>query len=518
MMRRAVQVYCVAVGMCFLSTAIGRELPKPGAVSIGDSPYVVADHRQYFEEQEHASMQTFLPKPITTPRIPKHLSLREAILLALRNNPDVESAELQRVVDKFALVVAHHAFEPQFDLSGTVAYQRGSRPDYSIGPNVTLNTPLGTTVTASYGNAFNGSTGTATVQIKQHLLKGAGWAYNTATLGEAVVSEKVAQLSFKNSVITAVVNVINAYRALVQDYNSFAIQKRTVLRAQQTVHQSELQVKAGKIAPSDLLQQKANLATTRLSMMQEKASLQNDYQQFLQALGLVSTAKVIIDKTLEFTEFKLPSLKKCIQLALENNINYQTALIQIRADKLNLISAKNQSRWTLDVTASTNVGQSAGSTNLPPSGSTQGQPGQVTASGTGPSLGFTLDIPIDDVNAQQQVLNARVQLEQAKVQLQQTKEQLVSNVTNQVNQLKNQYEQIKVAIQAVELQAQSLRDAQIKLRYGKSTVFEVNQLQDQLLQQQTSLISDKIQFLNSITTLNQTLGITLEKWGITLRY
>lgn len=517
-MKQAVQICCVTTGMLILSTAIGRELPAPGATSMGTSSYTVANHSQYLEPQQAWQSQTFLPSPIATPKTLKHLSLKEAILLALRNNPDVESAELQRVVDKFALVVAHNVFKPQFDISGSVAYQRGSHPDYVIGPNVKLNTPFGTEIQANYNNAFTGEPGTASLTITQHLLKGAGWAYNTASLAEAVVSEKVARLNFKNSVITAVVNVVTAYRVLVQDYNNFAIQKQTVMRAQQTVHQSKLQVKAGKVAPSDLLQQKANLATTRLSMMQEKSSLQSDYQQFLQALGLISTAKVIIDKKIKFGKFKLPSLKKSIQLALENNINYQTALIQIRADKLNLITAKNQSRWTLDVSASTNVGQSTGTANLPPSSSGTGTSGTVTGSGSGPSLGFTLDIPINDVNAKQQVLSARIQLDQAQVQLQQTKEQLVSDVTNQINQIKNQYEQINVATQAVALQTQTLKNAQLKLRYGKSTVFEVNQLQDQLLQQKTSLVSNKIQFLNSMTTLNQTLGVTLQKWGINLRY
>jgi len=496
---------------------MGLELPQPGATAMGDSSYVLARHKKHSQAQFRVEQQ-YLPAPTFTPRVPKKLSIKEAILLALRNNPDVESAELQRVVDKFALVVAHNAFEPQFDIGGNVSYQRGTRPGYSIGPNVTLNTPLGTTISASYGNAFNGAPGTATVQVRQHLLKGAGWAYNTANLASAVVSEKVARLNFKNSIITAVVNVVNAYRVLVQDYNNLSIQQRTVMRAEQTVSQTALRVKAGKVAPSDLLQQKANLATTRLSMMQQKASLQNDYQQFLQSLGLVSTAKVVIDKTIVFGNLKFPSLKKCIELALENNINYQTALIQIRADKLNLITAKNQSRWTLDVTASTNVGQSSGTVNLPPSGSVEGQPGQVTASGTGPSVGFNLDIPLNNVSAKQQVLSARVQLEQAKVRLQQTKEQLISNVTNQINQIKNQHEQIKVATEAVKLQVQNLKNAQLKLKYGKTTVFEVNQLQDQLLQQQTNLVGNKIQFLNSITSLNQTLGITLQKWGVTLRY
>lgn len=48
-------------------------------------------------------------------------------------------------------------------------------------------------------------------------LKGVGWAYNTINLANTVNDEKIAKLTFKNSVITVVVAVINSYRALVED-------------------------------------------------------------------------------------------------------------------------------------------------------------------------------------------------------------------------------------------------------------------------------------------------------------
>lgn len=70
-----------------------------------------------------------------------------------------------------------------------------------------------------------------TLTFEQSLLKGVGWAYNTINLAKTVNDEKIAKLTFKNSVITVVVAVINSYRALVEDYNNLAIQKRIVLRA-----------------------------------------------------------------------------------------------------------------------------------------------------------------------------------------------------------------------------------------------------------------------------------------------
>ncbi len=51
------------------------------------------------------------------------LTFKDAIYLALRNNPDLESAELDRVTDKYALVVAKNQFEPRVDMQAS--YDRG---------------------------------------------------------------------------------------------------------------------------------------------------------------------------------------------------------------------------------------------------------------------------------------------------------------------------------------------------------------------------------------------------------
>ena len=51
-------------------------------------------------------------------------------------------------------------------------------------------------------------------------------------------------------------------------------------------------MRAGKVAPSDLLQQEANLESTRLSMMQQESGFDTVYQTFLESLGFVSEFRV----------------------------------------------------------------------------------------------------------------------------------------------------------------------------------------------------------------------------------
>src|SRR5581483_1619101 len=77
------------------------------AVAIAATPIVV-------KAAKEKELQNILPLPQTTIQKPKLLTLEDAIVLALRNNPLVRSARLQRISDQFALELANYAYEPQF--------------------------------------------------------------------------------------------------------------------------------------------------------------------------------------------------------------------------------------------------------------------------------------------------------------------------------------------------------------------------------------------------------------------
>ncbi len=458
-----------------------------------------------------------LPNPTATPQKSKNLSLQEAILLALRNNPNVISAELQRVLDKFSLEVAHNAFIPQFNVEGSTYFTDNERPSYSIGPSISWHTPIGTDLRATYNNAFAGSNGETTITLTQPLLKDSGWVYNTIALHDALDNEAIARLAFKAAVTSAVVTVINNYRLLVQDYNQLGIQQRNLHNAKETVAQYKLRYQSGQESKSDLLQQEANYATKELAITQQHDQIYYDYLQLLRALGLSSQSKISIDKDINFKLVQLPPLLRLIDKALANNIEYQSAITRLQTTKRAVIAAKNQARWQLDVTASTSIGLFTGSHTIPQNTS-GGLAGNVQAPGTGPSIGFTLNFPLSNIQAKQSVVQAKIGLVQAQLSLQQQKDLLISALTHQYSAIANQQQQIKLAQYAVQLQEKTVSDAKIKLKYGKTTVFEVNQLQNNLLSEKINLVGTKIAYLNAITRLDQSLGNTLNKWGIKLRY
>ena len=441
---------------------------------------------------------------------PKTLSLHEAIMLTLRSNPDVKSSEIQRIIDKYQVILAKQVFRPQYKFNFTSTLQHHMLPVYSLTPSVSLKTHSGSEFGVNYANDLNGGNGATTLSWTQPLLKGFG-AVNTVSLYDAFTNEKVAKLTFKNKVITSVVGVIVAYRQLVQDYNNLDIQKHFLKESAEALRQYKLKVKVGKMAPSDILQQKANYETTKLAVVQQENSLQQNYQNFLSAIGLVPTAKINIVKKISIKHYRLPTQDGAIKRALAGNIAYRQALLQLENTRRAIITAKDERKWTLNLTGSQTFGSADAA--IP------GLPSEYTDPiNSGPALTFDLDIPIDNVQGKADEVDARVQLEQAKLALEQQKEDLIRQVMTQVQTIRSDWQQIQVSKSAVSLQAATLQAARLKLNYGRSTVFEVTQDQDLLLQQETSLVGTEITYLNDITGLQTIWGDTLNVWGVKLRY
>jgi len=446
-----------------------------------------------------------LPAPQETQTATKTLSIREAILLALRNNPIVKSSEIQRIVDKYQVILAQQKFRPQYSLNYSQTIGPSILSSYNVAPSVTMLTPWGARMGIGYANTFRGEDGGATVTWEQPLIRGFG-AVNTVEYHNALANEQVAKLGFKKNIIDIVILVISAYRQLVQDYQSLAIQKRFLRESDLALKQYRLKVKVGKMAPSDILQQKANYEMTRLSLVQQENRVQQDYQALLSAIGLRPSATLIIQQKIKLDSFQLPTQEIAVQRALAGNIAYRQVLLQLQNIQRAIIVAKDAQKWQLNLTGSAVIGQP------------DSLQGVLVTPENSVSLTLNLDIPIDNVQAKAEEVQARIAYEQAKLALEQQREDLIRQVMTQLQTIKSDWQQIAVSRNTVALQAATLKAAKTRLSFGRATVFEVTQDQDLLLQQETNLVSTEVTYLNDMTQLHNIWGNELEVRHIQLIY
>lgn len=478
----------------------------------------------YNADQSHC-IQLPLPQVSHLPR--KVLTLKEAILLALRTNPNVRSGEIQRISDKFALEVAHNQFEPQYQFTTNVTFAPGSQPQYTVAPQASLLTPLGTQLQVSVNQNFLNTAGTGssiTASATQPLLRGFGPKVTMAPLVQAEYSESVAQLNLKNTIMTTITTVIQNYYTLVQAYNSLDVDKMALQNSLAMLQQYRVKIKAGQMAPLELAPQESQVASQELQVTQDQNAIQQAQQALFITLGINPNSQLEIDRTIKVEDLKIPDLATSTDLALENNIAYLQAMYQLKTDQVQTFVAKDQQRWQLNLVASKVI--------IPNNGGTGGAVVPITTTGTGGTTAVTvgnaipsgdsvqlnLNIPIDDKQLQQQLVNAEVALDQQKIQVHQTKIETTSNVLNFIQTLNFQVQQIEQAEEQVKYAQQAFNIEEIKLSYGRSTVLNVTQLRTTLTQAKQSLIAQQITYLNTLAQFEQTLGTSLDKWNIQVYY
>ena len=433
----------------------------------------------------------------------KQMKLQDAILLALRNNPQIQSARLQRVVDKFSLEVARNEFLPQYGLSGIATYSQGSRPDYKASPELSLKTAIGTQIAVSGQPALNtDEEHRLALTVTQPLLRGFGPKVNLAGYRNSLDNEEVNKLTLRDRFQSTVTEVITGYYQVVQDYNRLDVDNASLKESEQTLHATKMQIKAGKRPETDISQQAAQVAQQRFAITQDLNTIDQDTQKLLIILGLDPHSNISIDKKIDLSLQTLPSKEESVRVALCNNINYRKGLITLKTKYRDLDVAKNNQLWDLSVTA----------TNA------QNLLSKYEDIHSDRRVVFNLDIPIGDKSRQQTLVNAKTSLDQFKIDQHNTERQLVSDVITALRNLSAQREQIKLAEKSVEYSEQSMRIAQKKFQYGRSSMFEVTSLQRQVTSQLQTLINQKITYLNTMAQFEQTLGTSLKRWGVDIIY
>ncbi|MBI5447449.1 MAG: TolC family protein [Gammaproteobacteria bacterium] len=457
------------------------------------------------------------PVQTASPLPAKRLSMREAVLLALRYNPSIQSQELQRVVDKFALRVAENNFELQYALTASGQYGRSITNNisiYSSGTQVTqtttLNNSLGTQFSAQVNNLTSTqgiNTTNVTLSVTQPLMQGFGEEVTLAGIRNARDSEFLSRLNLKNTTAQAITIIISDYRQVVAAVNQLKIQRLTLENDSKTYRQLELQIKSGQRAPAEAVQSKAAIAQDNLSIKQSENLLAQAKQTLLNDIGLNPCTPIDVMSDIDTQNLKVPLLEEAMQVGLANNFAYQASLIQQGQNRRNLVVAKDQERTSLNLTLSNTLGDGQGLNMSNLNGSNDSQQ----------NVQVEVSVPIRNFAKKQAVLQAKVAIEQQEVAIAQSRRNLETQVINAITNLKLLKQQVELAKQARDLAKRNLEISKIKLSYGRVTMFEVSNLQNSLTSSELAVVSNQINYLNALSQLQFLIGTTLNTWDIQLR-
>lgn len=462
--------------------------------------------------------------PTARKKVVARLTIREAILLALRYNPNIQNVELDRIIQRYQLRLAHNEFELQYALGASGAVQKttfngiGSSTNntFIASPEFGLKTKLGTKASLSIENSLganNSYNPVLNLSVTQPLLRGFGPGVNEAALLDAIDNEWLSKLSLQQSVVDQITQVIMAYRTLILSGNNLENQRLQLKEAKKSYEINEKKIEAGQLEPTGNIQQSYQIESLSLMVEQGENEFKTAAQDLLQTIGLDPDMHLSVPNDVTLKELIVPNLQQSIDLALNHNTQYLALKMALRADERSFRQAKNQQLWQLDLAGTVQSG-----TVNDVTGFNNGLRGIYNGNNVTESARMTLTIPLHDLNRRSQLINVKVRLEKDRINLIAAKRALVTNITNTINNIQSLAKRYELAQKQVKLAQQSYTLEKKKQQAGISSALDVNNTQNQLIQAQSGLISAKVAYLNQLSTLQRTLGTTLDYWQIKLRY
>lgn len=452
------------------------------------------------------------------------LSLNEAILLAVRENPNVQTSQLNHVMQKFALEVAHWQFQPHYAFQVTRNQMRtvtaGSvqtNNSWAVQPALSWQSPIGTQLTVNSINNVAGNYNPGlSAQIVQPLMRGFGRPVVEAALNNAIDSEKTSRLTVQGTLRTTVSAVINAYLDVVSAEHTVKNDNDALHRAEVSVQQTKMFIKAGRKAGVEVVTVEADVANAQTKLENDKNALQQARYALLTAIGIDPNTPVVftsLDVPSLIKKYHVPPLIRAKQLILENDIQYQTDQITIQGSiKRSLLVAEDNTRWQLNLTAGGTLGNGFGG------GANAGLNSIVNGYNQTQTAALSLVVPIDDKQAKLAVANARIALQEAETALRQEKWQKETNAINGWNTIASAERALHFAENAASLQLRTYNISFKKYSYGLIDSLELQSAQQQLNQRQQALIDARVSYLKALVNLDLLTGNTLNTWDVGVQY
>ncbi|MCJ2165252.1 MULTISPECIES: TolC family protein [unclassified Pseudodesulfovibrio] len=475
------------------------------------------------------------------------LNMGDVVGLVLRNNLNVQTSYLSRVLQKFNLEQAEAKFEPNVNVDGTVNLeaiekrkrmrgqsQRASSTTAGVGATATVDqkVPTGATLTFTWDNTHNDNTDGSlsydsaagkidrdssrsggqqsswSINVTQPLLKGGGIDYNMASIQLARIQEQRNILSLRDSLSGLINEGVNHFFTFVQAKENLEIQRQALERSKRLLETNRLKMELGRMSQSDVVQAEADEASQELSLEQTRNSFDDARRNLLNFLNL--EPNLVIDPVKTDYRIVTPDLDACMVVAVKNNQAYLDKVFAVTEAETRFMMAENERMWDLSLKGG--YGEAYSNDN----------PG-YNHTDTEFKAGLELSAPInlwgeDYLNRKQALLQAVSDKRRSKIELQKAETDLQTSVANTVRNVNMRLKFITLAKRNSELKAKQLDNENTKLMTGRSTNFQVVTYQDQLVQAQQDEVASSISYLQSLLELDQLLGTTMDTWKVEFKH
>jgi outer membrane protein len=502
------------------------------------------------------------------------LTLKEAIYIAMQNNPALKAAELDPVASMETVREANGTFDPNLTAQGdieksvipvTSALQTGGGTafiqkfyDWNFGLNKVSSVTNGTWgVTFNNNRALSNSffsgvnpsyTPNLALSVSQPLLQNFGWEFATINVRIAESGQKQAQWTYGQALQDFVQKIGGDYWNVVLSEENLQVARAALRFNLDLVRQNAISVKVGTLAPIDLQEAQSAAATSEANVYTAEANLKNSRTQLRQDVMLNPYGTFLPEEIQPLTrpnpqERVTVDEERALELAVQYVPSLGSMREAIRDALLQVKFSENQVLPQLNLGAQFGLTSTAGTApcQLNFGGSTSGncenfntpapKPGNGTKLPFGGIYGDALDrlwgftyynyaavltfqMPLDNAVPRAALAQARVQYEQQRVLYRAALSQTVVNVESAIANLYADEKRAAATASATYYARQSLHDEQVRFRVGLATTHDLLQFQEEEVSAEGNQVQAEVDLENAKLALAHSDGTLLQQFNI----
>lgn len=377
---------------------------------------------------------------------------------------------------------------------------------------------------------------TLSFQFEQPLLRNFGFKASRRDIIIAQNNLNVSDSQFKNSLLTTVNNVEEAYWNLVYSIENLKVMQQSLELAQDLLRKNRKEVEVGTLAPIEILTAEAEVATREADILQAELDVENledNLKTIINSFSEIESPSIFIQPS-DLPEFKKIdiSLDEALRTALANRPDLEANRFDLKNRELDMSFAKNQLLPDLRVTANYWSPGISGTQLIYQGGDPLSGKVIGTLPGTGAdslrdavdfkysnwAVGLTLTIPTNVLFTRAIQAEARLALDQALTQIKSQEKQIFLEVRNAARRVDTNYKRVEAYQIARDLAERKLEVEEKKLKVGMTTNYIVLQHQRDLANAQSSVLRAYLDYTLSLAYLDRAMGITLNKKNIKMMY
>ena len=482
--------------------------------------------------------QALTPPPAEAPRLDIRdnaiqLSLDEAVALAVERNLGIVVQRYTRVQNRLGIDQSLGIYDLLLNADITAnntnsinSTTTGASQSEEQDLNASLAQLLPTGGTFSLGWRNSRSSNNSSIAVfpttfnsgltfaySQPLLRNFGAAATERGLRISRSNSQLGGIEFQRQVILLTQQAINAYWALVNAREQLVVAQQSLQLARDLNERNRIQVQVGTMAPLEVTQSEASIATREEGIIQATANIGDAEDTLRQLLNLPSGPlwnTPIVPTTEPSTDERIStSVDEALSAAVSQRPELRNQTVLLEQARLDADYFRGQLKPSLNLNVS--YGYSGVGTRF---GDAFDQITGLDFRGWSAQLQF--GYPIQNRAARAQSAIANIDVNRFQTLYDQERQLIETEVRRALRGVDTAIKAIEAARKAREFQEKNLDAEKKRYENGMSTSFQITQIQDQLTQSRSNEVAATINYRTALAEYYRATGRLLDREGITI--